>query len=250
MSGGRENRVRFERRQLREDSYRQRRWFSQYNTRLIYSKMSAKDVAKALMSERDKVEEEIKGLLQVLERERVGEKGPLVDEEGFPRSDVDVARVRQDRNRLARLYNDHKDLSKKVEEAILQVHAEKREHEGSRGSSASSSPSTRVVKEDENGVKEQKITTGQPFAIVDEIMPSSPTEEAGLQIGDQILSFGDIGRASSFGGNLMEIVDLARLHENSKISVDLIRAGERQTLELIPKQWSGHGLLGCHMRKM
>ena len=210
--------------------------------------ISAKDLAKSLMAERDKVDEEIKGLLQVLDREMVGEKGPLVDKEGFPRSDVDVARVRQDRNRLAMLYNDHKELSKKVEEAILQVHAEKRTATEIPTNGSAAPPPARVTQEEEE--KGPQKCASQPFAIVDDVLASSPTEEAGLRVGDQIVSFGDIGGARSFGGNLMEIVEHARLHENSKVPVDIIRAGERLNIGLIPKQWSGNGLLGCHMRKM
>ena len=53
-----------------------------------------------LMKQKDNLEEEIKALHQVLESQKVGMDDPLVDAEGFPRSDIDVYQVgeiKQDR---------------------------------------------------------------------------------------------------------------------------------------------------------
>ncbi len=74
--------------------------------------------AREFIGQREEVEREIKDIRRSLGFERVGEKGALVDDEGFPRSDVDVHSVRQWRNRLACLYNDHKVLSEKIEKAL------------------------------------------------------------------------------------------------------------------------------------
>ena len=48
-----------------------------------------------LMKEKDNLEEEIKALHQVLESQKVGMDDSLVDQEGFPRSDIDVYQVRK-----------------------------------------------------------------------------------------------------------------------------------------------------------
>ena len=46
-----------------------------------------------LMKQKDDLEEEIKALHEVLKSQKVGMDDPLVDQEGFPRSDIDVYQV-------------------------------------------------------------------------------------------------------------------------------------------------------------
>lgn len=53
--------------------------------------------------------------------------GPLVDSEGFPRNDIDIYKVRQARQQIICLQNNHKALMKEIEQLIHQVHAEARE---------------------------------------------------------------------------------------------------------------------------
>ena len=43
--------------------------------------------------------------------------GPLVDDEGFPRGDIDLYAVRQARNKYACAQTDHMEVMKKIEEA-------------------------------------------------------------------------------------------------------------------------------------
>ena len=197
------------------------------------------------MRERDEVDREIGEILRRLNEEGVGEKGPLIDSEGFPRADVDVARVRQDRNKLARLYNDHKEVTAKVERAILDVHSKNRRPSGGHASSTK----TQSVDDSTTQQEREEHKHKQPFVLVDHILIDSPSEEAGMREGDQILEFGQVDKAS-FTGNLAQLVEYARTHENAKIEVSLIREGEHVLLGLTPKEWSGNGLLGCHMRKI
>lgn len=51
-----------------------------------------------------------------------GVKGSLVDEEGFPRADIDLFEVRKFRNRLACLQTDHCTVMKKIEAGLLNIH--------------------------------------------------------------------------------------------------------------------------------
>lgn len=53
-----------------------------------------------------------------------GLRGPLVDEEGFPRADIDVHAVRQARHRLACLQTDYREAQRRLEQLLLRVHAE------------------------------------------------------------------------------------------------------------------------------
>lgn len=51
-----------------------------------------------------------------------GINGSLLDSEGFPRADIDIMRVRTLRNRLAHLRTDHKDIMKRIEHLLPQLH--------------------------------------------------------------------------------------------------------------------------------
>ena len=73
---------------------------------------------------------------------------PLVDADGFPRGDVDVYQIRQDRHRLITLQNDYKALLGETELVVQRMFALKKElGHGSRvqggNGVASSSASTR-----------------------------------------------------------------------------------------------------------
>ncbi|PNW84257.1 hypothetical protein CHLRE_04g226950v5 [Chlamydomonas reinhardtii] len=56
-----------------------------------------------------------------------GLKGSLLDKQGFPRSDIDVAAVRRDRHRLICLTNDHRDVSDRLAALLADLHAAMRE---------------------------------------------------------------------------------------------------------------------------
>lgn len=203
--------------------------------------------ARKLLAERDAVEAEIESIRSRLKGEGIGDRTPLIDAEGFPRSDVDVARVRQDRNRLARLYNDYKSLSAQVERAIHAIHAENRtgnETGETRGNGTGREPATPAV-----DPPPSTPTYTSPFALVDEILANSPTDLAGMKVGDQVLAFGGIEHAN-FGGNLAQVAEYAQSHKDSTLDLVVIRAGEPAKLKLIPREWDGPGLLGCHMRKV
>lgn len=49
-----------------------------------------------------------------------GVSGPLVDDEGFPRGDIDLYAVRQARNKYVCAQTDHIEVMKKIEQATLQ----------------------------------------------------------------------------------------------------------------------------------
>ncbi len=204
-----------------------------------------------MVAERDALEAEIEGMRRKLAESGCGEAADLVDAEGFPRSDVDVAQIRQNRNKLACLYTDHKELSAKIEQAIHELHA------GSKDSGASSpSPATAPEASGGRGASGEAATPVQqqqqqpqqpPFALVDEVLAGGPAERAGLAVGDQLLRFGTID-AASFAGNLHQVAEHARASENAPVKLGVLRAGQALDLDLVPQAWAGSGVLGCHMR--
>lgn len=50
--------------------------------------------------------------------------GPLVDAEGFPRNDIDIYQVRQARQTIICLQNDHKELMNQIQSLLNQYHSE------------------------------------------------------------------------------------------------------------------------------
>ena len=63
--------------------------------------MAAQVQLKDLALKRESIEGDISLRLERLEASGVGRTGSLVDKEGFPRADIDIAVVRADRQRIA-----------------------------------------------------------------------------------------------------------------------------------------------------
>src|SRR5262249_43210424 len=80
-----------------------------------------------LEEKKKEIELQISALFEELNgKHQSGLHDPLVDAEGFPRSDVDVYAVRLARHKIACLQNDHKAFSKQIEDALIELHASTR----------------------------------------------------------------------------------------------------------------------------
>lgn len=80
-----------------------------------------------------------------------------------------------------------------------------------------------------------------PFAMIDEIADDSPAAEDGLQLGDEILKFGNV----EIGGELQSRLVLeAQSNQGQRISMMIIRQGSVMNLTVTPRPWHGRGLLG------
>ena len=73
----------------------------------------------------------------------------------------------------------------------------------------------------------------------------SPSELAGLQNGDELISFGgiDIDSIDPIG----KIPPLVRENVEKIIPLVIKRKEALVNISLIPKLWRGNGLLGCHL---
>ena len=91
-----------------------------------------------------------------------------------------------------------------------------------------------------------------PFAVIDDVVSGSPAETGGLQIGDQIVSFGDVSKNAEQGRDISQVaaasVTAAAAGETKIVTV--LRRGAVVTLEVQPRTWQGRGFLGCHMRPL
>jgi 26S proteasome non-ATPase regulatory subunit 9 len=115
---------------------------------------------------------------------------PLLDADGFPRSDIDIWAVRKARVRIIELRNDLKDVIDEIGQALEGVYAKPISSSLNQGQNQNQQ--TMVVDRREEGVEENLV----PFAKVDGIAPGSPAAEAGMQQEDLIIKFGHLVRAS------------------------------------------------------
>lgn len=80
---------------------------------------------------------------------------------------------------------------------------------------------------------------------MDQVSNNSPASEAGLQVGDSIVSFGTVGPFSSSDSTaLASVARVVKDSENNSVSVVVLREGKQVTLHIVPKRWAGNGLLG------
>ncbi|XP_002962940.2 26S proteasome non-ATPase regulatory subunit 9 isoform X1 [Selaginella moellendorffii] len=215
----------------------------------------------ALMEQRTAMEEEMDGIIQRLCRPGgPGLSGNLVDSEGFPRADIDVAAVRSDRQKLAVLKNDRKEITDRIEKNIHILHSgskdldfslpQKRTAEGEQvphrffqsGSGGASSIENAAVAMDEDNPGRL------PFAVFDEVAEGSPAARDGIVVGDQLVKFGSV----EGGGDdcLRRLALEGQSHENRAIAVIVLRRGVEEHLYVTPRRWGGSGLLGCHIQPL
>lgn len=104
--------------------------------------------------------------------------GPLVDAEGFPRNDIDIYQVRQARQTIICLQNDHKELMNQIQTLLNQYHAEIATTDPELVNRASALD----LKEEEergSGGGANMITQDTPLILlVNLVSPNSPAEEA------------------------------------------------------------------------
>lgn len=191
------------------------------------------DDVKNLVKKKDEIEEQIKAYYDVLEDQGVGVGDPLVDEEGYPRADVNLYQIRTARHNISCLQNDHKAIMAEIEEALHKLHARekaKREQD---------------EMEAEGEAMEQQVTLPSPFARVDAVTQGSPASGAGLKIGDAVIEFGSVNTGNF--QNLQNIASVVQHSEGKPLSVTVIRDGQKVQMRLTPQRWSGRGLLGCNI---
>ncbi|XP_044462949.1 26S proteasome non-ATPase regulatory subunit 9-like isoform X2 [Mangifera indica] len=206
--------------------------------------------AMSLMEKRTAVEAEMNAIIQRLSTpDGPGLSGNLIDAEGFPRSDIDIPLVRAERRRLAELRNDHKEITEKINENIQLLHsgnnAESNNQNPSLVNAASSASPSNFIQRDSSAALDVDVIISKPFALIDEITDASPSAEDGLQLGDQIVKFGNV----EAGENLLQRLAFeGQSNQGQAVPVEIMRQGALINLSVTPRKWQGRGLLGCHFR--
>ena len=137
--------------------------------------MSTTDHAKQLISQKDTLEAELNTQLSILSANNCTMSSPLVDADGFPRSDIDVWAVRHARVRIIELRNDLRVVLEKVAKALEGVYAKEGEVVAMGSTSTSSGAGV-------NGAVQSRRDEERPFAKVDGVAPSSPAADAVSQL--------------------------------------------------------------------
>ena len=86
------------------------------------------------------------------------------------------------------------------------------------------------------------------FAEIDGVSEGGPAAAAGVAVGDRLLKFGGIHASNH--DNLRALARLTQRSEGEIIPLIVQRGGARVSLSLLPRRWSGNGLLGCHLRPL
>merc|ERR1711879_408271 len=116
----------------------------------------------------DQMEAEMSSLHEYLTQDGMpGIKESLIDEQGFPRADLDIYAIRKARNRLAGLQTDHMELMKKLEQALFDIHASSRVAVPRQDAVAK--PASDVDMGAGGAPIQQVLLPPAPFALIDEV---------------------------------------------------------------------------------
>ncbi|KER33660.1 hypothetical protein T265_00546 [Opisthorchis viverrini] len=197
-----------------------------------------------LSSRKASLEKEIQTFSEVLEANgNVGLHAPLVDREGFPRSDIDLVAVRVARNNIIRLNNDHKQVMNELEGCLHHLHELARQ--------AGPTSQTEVKEEP----KIQSTTTAKApqlraFLVVEEVQPGGVAESVGLEVGDRITQFGSVSAE-----NFETLRDISTVMHNTPANIPILLtvikpSKDNSSYELELKKPSGGVSLGMRVKPL
>ncbi|VUZ56424.1 unnamed protein product [Hymenolepis diminuta] len=184
-----------------------------------------------LEKRRKAIEAEIDAYTEILKSNKnVGMHGPLIDPEGFPRNDIDLVAVRMARNKIICLNTDYKELMAKLEDVSSRLLAKQ----------------TSTAEPMDTGTPDE--LPPKAFLNVDQVTPGSPSDLAGIRVGDQIVRFGSL-LSSNFTG-LSAVVGVVRATApKDSIPVTIIRkeGGTSNVLRLVLTKPESGQSLGFHI---
>ncbi|KAL2845660.1 hypothetical protein BJY01DRAFT_214056 [Aspergillus pseudoustus] len=210
------------------------------------SKLSISD----LMKHKENIEEELSALSSVLTSHGVNMNTSLTTFDGFPRDDIDVAQIRTIRAQIIRLRYDHKEVMSSIEKGIHSHFAGLQRARDEAPATTNTSVSTN--QQSGSNIPSAGVSAPTPFAKVNNVVSGSPADQAGLQVGDKIRSFGSVNWLNH--ERLSKVAEVVQRNEGRTIIVKITRneaaSGNNvdRDLELVPRRdWGGRGLLGCHL---
>ncbi|KAL4456273.1 hypothetical protein ABPG74_014234 [Tetrahymena malaccensis] len=205
----------------------------------------------------------------------------LVDEEGFPRADLDFGELTTYKNlkrKFNELNNDYKGLMVEIEKSLGDLHEEYRESGQAQRDLEEYEKNIEIMKKteaaekakkefdedmnDENINTEIKKNILIPFAYINEVVDQSPAFQAGVKLNDLIVSFGPVNHYNH--KELQFLIETVKSNVNKEIPVQVLRKNNKIQqseqfyyknenyqlvhLTLTPRTWSGQGVLGCRFK--
>jgi 26S proteasome non-ATPase regulatory subunit 9 len=132
--------------------------------------MSSIDHARNLITRKEEIESELNVQLSILSANSATLHSPqLVDQDGFPRSDIDVYAVRMARVRILQLRNDLKTVMDDIAKALETIYDP---------TSQATTTTTSTAPQLNGDLTNAEVITLVPFAKVDGVAPGSPAAAA------------------------------------------------------------------------
>lgn len=126
---------------------------------MVGPKYERRDLVLALMEKRKAIDQKIIENGNILFANSINMREPLVDQDGYPRTDIDVAAVRTARHQIICLQNDLQALEDEIRDRIHEFHAEERGLRNTNGT-------TKMLHMNTNGESSTSSDTSQPTPIV------------------------------------------------------------------------------------
>eukprot|EP00070_Physeter_catodon_P049155 XP_028356049.1 26S proteasome non-ATPase regulatory subunit 9-like isoform X1 [Physeter catodon] len=233
---------------------------------------------KDLMEKQKQIEDELQTLNDFLCQPGMpGLHSKLVDEQGFPRADIDIYAVRGARHRIACLKTDYREVRTQIEKSLHDLHG-RGAVRVKRAAPAAAGP----VLDEEELKRALRECPYSPFATIDELHERSPAATGGLRLGDLVLRVGPLSipnvkrkddnvteessrvktsdkpesdteveeqpteaRVALIQQVFQRLQDLVKNSVGREVDVDVFRSGKIVQCKLTPQTWEGKGLLGC-----
>ncbi|XP_052900941.1 26S proteasome non-ATPase regulatory subunit 9 [Anopheles moucheti] len=180
----------------------------------------------------------------VLRENNIGMHEPLIDDEGYPRNEIDVCAVRKARHAIICLQNDRQTLMTTIEKEMGLIFEQKR----------NTAPS---IVPDEHPVQPMEVDDGgkvnvtkpplEPFVLVERVEPGKLADRMGISIQDKILQIGTLTSLNfkalsqiqamiqnARGGKLQFVVRKANTGGDVTIEMDLSAEGTQLGFFLKP----------------
>ncbi|KAM3142956.1 hypothetical protein pb186bvf_005019 [Paramecium bursaria] len=220
-----------------------------------------------LVQQRKQLEADLQNIqAEISQLDKINNKS-LVDDEGFPRADLQWSELVQLRN-LKRAFNeknnDHKDLMKQIEQKLYQYHQEIQNDPNvineMNNYKSKYVPQPKIENKLIQQVNKVKIEEEVDLlAHITEVTQGSPSSIAGLQLYDFIISFGDKNKNNT--QSLEDLANYIRQNVDQDIPLKVLRKFTNQQspdlkddsylitdLVLRPQKWAGQGILGCRFK--
>lgn len=153
-----------------------------------------------LIKHREAIQSRLNEIFDYFYENKITKSTNLVDNHGYPRSDLDLYTISNYRNELSRLENDMKTVNEKLSNHLLHHHSKY-----STPSQPTANPPSHL----------------QPWSVIDNILTGSSSFSAGLHTNDKIISFGPFTHVTQ--DNFNQLPQFIKSNGNSPIEVLILR---------------------------